>query len=285
MNVVHHRLSLSAGERPSRWPIPENRNPMTATLDNELDQVLKLNPQHPCYKHWREYHLSDFVRGTHIAQFLSSRILLQSAAVLDMGCGLGGISIAVSQVAAKVVGIENVIENVRFAERRAREMGRTNVEFAYGTAESLPIPTASQDLVLMNDVIEHFAEPARAIAEAARVLKVGGHVYVLAPNRHSVSVTLRDPHYQLPFVVWLPQRWRDFCVRIMGRGDRYDGNWFPSVHELIDAFAKVGIELVPVGLFDYQSPRISRMNAFSRFLWGYPVYIGTKINATTAGSH
>jgi hypothetical protein len=53
------------------------------------------------------------------------------------------------------------------------------------------------------------------------------------------------------------------------------------VRELIDAFAKVGIELVPVGLFDYQSPRVRRMNAFSRFLWGYPVYIGTKTNAAT----
>jgi SAM-dependent methyltransferase len=249
---------------------------MTVNFDNELDWVLKLNSHHPCYKHWKQYHLNDLMRGANIAQFLASRLPLQSAVVLDMGCGLGGISIAVSQIAARVIGIENVVEFVKFAERRAREMGRTNAEFTYGTAEALPIATASMDLVLMNDVIEHFAEPSRAIAETARVLKVGGHVYVLAPNRHSLSVTLRDPHYKLPFVVWLPQRWRDFWIRILGRGDRYDGNWFPSMPELIDAFARVGIELAPVGSFDYQGPRIRDMNIFKRFLWGYPVYMGTK---------
>jgi hypothetical protein len=128
----------------------------------------------------------------------------------------------------------------------------------------------------MTDVIEHFADPHLAIAEVARVLVPGGNVFVLAPNRFSMSVTLCDPHYQLPFVVWLPQRWRDWCVKTLGRGDSYDGNWFPSMPELIKAFRTEGLSLLPVGFITHNGPRPSRVGFFSRFLWGYPVYIGTK---------
>ena len=43
-----------------------------------------------------------------------------------------------------------------------------------GQAEALPIRSRSVDLVLCTQVMEHVAEPQRAIAEMARVLKPGG---------------------------------------------------------------------------------------------------------------
>jgi SAM-dependent methyltransferase len=246
------------------------------TIEEELDTVLHLDSRHPCYARWRQYHLNDLARGNNIATFLSSRFELHEAVVLDVGSGLGGIAIAVAKICRNVIGIESNEEFSNFARRRAREMGRTNVEFIHGTGESLTIPTASVDLVIMNDVIEHFGRPASAIAEAARVLKPGGHVYVLAPNRHSFAATFSDPHYGLPFVMWLPQRWRDFCVRARGLGDRYDGNWFPSMSDLIRAFGECKIELIPVGQFDGHGSVTSRGRFFRKWLWGYPIYIGTK---------
>jgi SAM-dependent methyltransferase len=41
-------------------------------------------------------------------------------------------------------------------------------------AESLPVATASADVVLCTQVLEHVADPDRAVSEMARVLKPGG---------------------------------------------------------------------------------------------------------------
>ena len=249
---------------------------MSETLDQELDEVLRLDPEHPCYARWKQYHLNDLVRGTALAKFLSARLSLGDAAVLDVGCGLGGISIALASVSRKVVGVEVSEDFAQFARRRASGMGIKNVEFVVSSAEQLDMSAASVDLIIMNDVVEHFADPPAAIAQGARVLKRGGHAFVLAPNRNSLSVTLCDPHYGLPFVVWMPQRWRDAYVRLLGRGSHYDGNWFPSIRGLIHAFRRVGITLVPVGFFEYDRPRVAQMNIVNRILKGYPIYLGTK---------
>src|SRR5216683_6450795 len=99
---------------------------MRVNLDEELDRVLKLDSDHPCYQKWKQYHLNDLVRGRQVCDFLSSRIALSKGYVLDIGSGLGGISIALSDISARVVGIEVNEEFVLFAERRARQMGRMN---------------------------------------------------------------------------------------------------------------------------------------------------------------
>jgi ubiquinone/menaquinone biosynthesis C-methylase UbiE len=247
------------------------------TNNNDLDRILKLDPQNPCYSHWRNYHRGDVERSKNVLRFISSKLQLQNATVLDIGCGLGGLSIAVSEWATSVTGIETNEEFVKVATKRATEANRDNVTFVHGTGESLPVVTESVDLVLMNDVIEHFSEPKQAISEVSRVLKPGAHVYVLAPNRGSLSVTFCDPHYHLPFVVWFPQHWRDMLVRKLGRGNHFDGNWFPSMRELISAFQKVHVNLQAVGRMSKLGPREMSPGVFSRILWGYPIYFGVKL--------
>jgi SAM-dependent methyltransferase len=48
-------------------------------------------------------------------------------------------------------------------------------------AAGLPIATASVDVVTLLDVLEHLREPARAVGEAARVLRTGGKCLVHVP--------------------------------------------------------------------------------------------------------
>lgn len=47
--------------------------------------------------------------------------------------------------------------------------------------ERLSFPDASFDLVLSNDVLEHVADPLRAAAELARVLRPGGELFLSIP--------------------------------------------------------------------------------------------------------
>jgi SAM-dependent methyltransferase len=50
-----------------------------------------------------------------------------------------------------------------------------------GSAMSLPLRTASADCVMATEVLEHLPSPCTALAEAKRVLRPGGRLYVTAP--------------------------------------------------------------------------------------------------------
>lgn len=50
-----------------------------------------------------------------------------------------------------------------------------------GQAEAIPLPDASVDLVITQEVLEHVADPFKAIAEIHRVLKPGGTLYLQLP--------------------------------------------------------------------------------------------------------
>jgi len=49
------------------------------------------------------------------------------------------------------------------------------------SVEDLPFASASLAVVISQEVIEHVADPWRAVSEAARVLKPGGRLYLQAP--------------------------------------------------------------------------------------------------------
>jgi ubiquinone/menaquinone biosynthesis C-methylase UbiE len=57
---------------------------------------------------------------------------------------------------------------------------------------SIPVPDASFDAILCVEVFEHLVEPARAIAEFARILRPGGMLILTAPF---CSLTHFAPHY------------------------------------------------------------------------------------------
>lgn len=50
-----------------------------------------------------------------------------------------------------------------------------------GDALALPFPDGCFSLVLSQEMVEHVADPFRAVREAARVLKAGGTLYLQAP--------------------------------------------------------------------------------------------------------
>jgi ubiquinone/menaquinone biosynthesis C-methylase UbiE len=65
------------------------------------------------------------------------------------------------------------------------------VRFVCGDATHLDFPNDSFDAVTMFDVLEHVPDDRRAIAEALRVLRPGGHLLVSTPNEH-----WRFPYYR-----------------------------------------------------------------------------------------
>jgi len=101
--------------------------------------------------------------------------------VLDLGSG-GGLDVILSarRVApgGRAIGLDMTPEMLELARRNAREQKVDNVEFMFGTIESIPLPDSSIDVIISNCVINLSTEKPRVFAEMARVLRSEGRVGV-----------------------------------------------------------------------------------------------------------
>src|SRR6059058_4144155 len=89
--------------------------------------------------------------------------------ILDVGCGPGYVSAAAAERGAIPIGLDFSGEMLAIAKKMF-----PRIEFRQGDAQNLPFAGASFDRVIANFSILHLADPERACAEAARVLKSGG---------------------------------------------------------------------------------------------------------------
>lgn len=94
---------------------------------------------------------------------------------LDMGCGTGELSRAVlsSCAPSHVVGIDPSEGYVRYAQEQTSD---DRAEFCTGDAGRLPFPDAAFDAVVSGLVLNFVPDPRLAVAEKARVTRVGGIV-------------------------------------------------------------------------------------------------------------
>jgi SAM-dependent methyltransferase len=101
--------------------------------------------------------------------------------VLDLGSG-GGIDVLLSAKrvgpTGKAYGLDMTDEMLALAQENKQRAGATNVEFLRGEIESIPLPSASVDVIISNCVINLSGDKRRVLAEAFRVLKPGGRFAV-----------------------------------------------------------------------------------------------------------
>lgn len=92
-------------------------------------------------------------------------------AVLDVGCGAGFLANDLARRSHRVTGLDAAQESLAVA---AAHDATGRVRYEPGDARALPYADASFDAVCAMDLLEHVEEPARVVAEAARVLVPGG---------------------------------------------------------------------------------------------------------------
>lgn len=101
----------------------------------------------------------------------------EGEAVLDIGCGAGVDSIIAAKLvgpSGAVTGIDLVPEMLARASENARLAGVDNVTFQESSAEKLPFPDNSFDLVISNGVFNLVVDKVKALGEVLRVLKPAG---------------------------------------------------------------------------------------------------------------
>ncbi|MGJ8622169.1 MAG: class I SAM-dependent methyltransferase [Yoonia sp.] len=113
-----------------------------------------------------------------VAAYLGKLSLSDGSQIIEVGAGAGAVTrrIAAHAAPAQVTGYEPSAGFV--AEAKARSNGHANLAFAVADGTDLPLGDETVDAVILHTVLTHVTDPASLLAEAWRVLKVGGTLIV-----------------------------------------------------------------------------------------------------------
>lgn len=114
-------------------------------------------------------------------------LLLPACDVADLGCGEGYLSLEAAHWARKVIAVDRSAEVLARARALATRRHIRNITWRRGELERLPIEDTSVDVALLSQALHHAGDPARAVAEAMRILREGGRVLVLDLREHHES--------------------------------------------------------------------------------------------------
>lgn len=135
-----------------------------------------------------------------------------SGNLLDIGCGTAPLLVAAAPRFEKLVGVDIAFRWLAVAKKRLAEAG-LDLPLICACAEALPLPDSAFDRVVADSLIEHVRDQSRALAEAHRVLRPGGRIFLATPNRLSLGP---DPHAGIWAGGFLPRALLDAYVRRQG---------------------------------------------------------------------
>ena len=161
---------------------------------------------------------------------------------LDCGCADGGYTAHLVELGAEsATGVDPDGDRIGLA--RERTPAGASVRFVEGTAEALPFAEDCFDGVLLNEVLEHVRDERRALREIRRVLRPGGYLVIMSPNRwfpfegHGMRVGGWKFDSPVPLLPWMPTA----VSRHFTRARNYWSN------ELCDLVRTVGLSVRVAG--------------------------------------
>ncbi|MBR0224300.1 MAG: ubiquinone/menaquinone biosynthesis methyltransferase [Bacteroidales bacterium] len=104
--------------------------------------------------------------------------LPENPVVLDLACGTGDLTRALSRKGFSVTGLDISAEMMEVGKRKCADL-TPRPAFVLGSAEQIPFPDATFDAVTIAFGLRNFDHRAQCLAEIRRVLKPGGRLAVL----------------------------------------------------------------------------------------------------------
>lgn len=167
---------------------------------------------------------------------LVRRYISDEAAVLDLGCGRGGVVELVWRDVRLAAGLDP--DPSSLTEHRA-----SRLPVVRGVGQHLPFADDSFDLVVSVWVMEHLDDPLAVLNEVRRVLRPGGHLVFVTPNLRNPLLALNRLGRAVPALQ------RRVVPRLYGRTEadtfpvRYRANTAEALHGLAAAAGLVVDEL------------------------------------------
>lgn len=178
---------------------------------------------------------------------------------LDYGCADGGYTASlIDHGATAAIGVDVIPERVE-----AASAAYPAIPFYLAQpGDGLPMfESESFDGIFMNEVLEHVADEADTLCDLRRILKPGGYLVVISPNRgfpfegHSIRLGRWTSKRPTPLVPWLPRSLTDRWVTAR--------NYWPL--ELRETISSAGFDITESGFI---------MPVFERYQW-LPEFLST----------
>ena len=155
---------------------------------------------------WDRLRAELFGQAFHAQAALS--LLDPALRVGDFGCGTGQLAAMLAPHVASVMAVDGSADMLQAA--RARLADFDNVEVRRGALEALPVDDGQLDVAVLALVLHHLPDPARALAEAGRVLVPGGRVLIVDMLPHErTEYQAQMGHVWLGFAEAQIRRWCD----------------------------------------------------------------------------
>ncbi|MFQ5885024.1 MAG: class I SAM-dependent methyltransferase [Thermoplasmata archaeon] len=217
-----------------------------------------------CYERmrYREEHIDD------ILSLLYPQLTkpLEECSVLDMGCGLGALSIPASARVKRIKGIDLDESYITGCKSRAEEEGIMNATFEVKSLFNLD-GEEQYDIVLCSDVLEHVEDQDGLLQRIVLSLNDGGVFYLTTNNKFWPM----EGHFGLLFLSYLPRDKAEKEVRRTGRGKVY--NVYPLSYNMLRRL----LSKYPID-FEFKPPRNpgklvykigSQLVKTSSFFWNF----------------
>lgn len=141
----------------------------------------------------------DYIRSLHVSEeeveAAMARLIGPRAGdfYLDLGTGTARMLELFAPLAGQAIGIDQSREMLAVARAKLDAAGLARVQVRQGDMLALPYGDGSADLVTIHQVLHYLDEPARALHEAARVLRAGGRLLIADFAPHDLEL-LRSEH-------------------------------------------------------------------------------------------
>jgi len=118
----------------------------------------------------------------HVTRYKFAKVYVRGKFVLDIACGSGyGSTLLIESRPKEVIGLDLDHEAIKVAQQSKDNRSKSPL-YLVGSAERIPIPDLTVDVVVCIETIEHINGDKRAVNEFQRVLKPGGILLLTTPN-------------------------------------------------------------------------------------------------------
>ncbi len=134
---------------------------------------------------------------------------IERLSIGDVGCNAGTQSMMWAEAGHTVRGLDINEGLLEVARQRSKER-HLDIDFTLGSAANLPWETASLDVCLLPELLEHVADWEPCLEEACRVLRTGGVLYLSTTNR----LCPKQMEFELPLYSWYPGPLKRYCEKL-----------------------------------------------------------------------
>lgn len=139
-------------------------------------------------------------------------IIKKECKIINIGAGRGGLTCYLLKKGYNVDSLEPNPCYAKIIKYKLNKYGFNRSKIFLTKIEDFNKKEA-YDVALLVDVIEHVFDPETTLKNVYSLLKKNGKVYITVPNRFQ----LIDPHYKLPFICFMPLKFADIILKLLGK--------------------------------------------------------------------